>query len=263
MSQYVAPSSPSRLWQWLQKVKPYPKSLAWCHTTDAYRLRSIIETGLFTPNHCRVFDENLLYFFYGRPAFRKEEDQQFRLSSRAPVVVILSPDLIDEGKRLFPFDTGAFEDRYRKWMHPSMKLCDFELACSGDEPQRHVAAFFGTNTDYLRLKYCNPPLPYKGEFEVESIVELLKDPDTGVADDRRMAMELQVGDKVKFDTSSIWALIVPDELLQAPFFVDFRNGIGIGVELITYEIVPLRKAGHYQGLLEEKASSMQKSRGLI
>lgn len=262
MAPYESLGGPSPFWKWLSTVDPVTKRLAWCHTTDAFRLRKIVTDGAFSLSHCDVFNEDLLYFFYGRPAFRRGESEQVRLSSRAPVAVILSPDLIDRGRRLFPFDSGAFSGHYSQWMHHGMQLADFELACPGDAPQRSVAAFFGTNADYLRAIPSQPPKPYQGEFEVESVVELLKDPRSAEADDRRLAIELQVGRQVAFDATSVLALIVPDELVQAAWFDSFVSGPGTGVEVATYQMMLLRRAGDYQALLEERAQTIQEARGL-
>jgi len=260
---YVSLPGPSPLWKWLSVVPPFPKQLAWCHTTDAFRLRKIVTEGRFVPVHCAVFGEDLLYFFYGRPAFRRNESDQLRLSSKSPVVVVLSPDLIGGARRVFPFDTGAFDRLYRKWMHAGMKLPDFELACTTDAPQRSVAAFFGTNEKYLQVQASRPSRAYDGEFEVESLVELLNDPDASTADDRRLATELQVGSAVPFDSSSVIAIIMPDELQQAPWMDAFLKGSGSGIEVVPYQTVLLRNAGHYQALLETEASAFQRKRGFV
>lgn len=253
---------PSPLWKWLSTIDPVKNRLAWCHTTDAFRLRNIILEGFFRPSYCKVFDEKLLYLFYGRPAFRRGESNQIRLSSKAPIAVIFSPSLIDLGRRIYPFDSGAFSCHYKQWMHPGMQLKDFELACSQDAPQRSVAAFFGTNHDYLRANSALPPKPYKGEFEVESVVELLKDPSIQDADDRRLAIELQVGEDIAFNSKSILALVIPDELEEATWFESFLAGSGKGIEVSTYKTMLLRRAGDYQALLEDRALDIQEVRGM-
>ncbi len=263
MATTLNPNGDSRLWKWLRKVSPYSKELAWCHTTDAYRLRTIIEQGHLTPQRCNVFKEDLLYLFYGRPAFRREEDKTLRQGAKAPVVIVFSPNLISKGVRLFPFDSGAFKDRYTDWMHASMQLDHFELKCSIDVPQRHVAAFFRTNTEYMRLNSTAPKTPYVGEFEVEAIVNMLADSSATSADDRRLAVELQVGEKIQFDNSSILALIVPDEIQQAPFFNNFFSTYGKGIQLVTYRFAALRNAGHYQSKLEDSAYGIQQELGYI
>ena len=254
----------SAFWTWLRECDPYPKSLAWCHTTDGYALRKIIQSGSFIPKPCRVFKEDLLYFFYGRPGYRVGDDSSLQISSRAPVVVMLANELILNGKRLFPFDTGAFKaKRYSQWMHKSMELKDFELECPGDAPQRFVAAFFGSNRDYLRVKPRAPHLPYSGEFEVESIVTLLTDRRGSEADDRRTVVELQSGSPVHLKPPIVRALIVPDELATAPFLVEYIKHAGSDIEIVGYPLTPLKQAKEYQALLEGVATQFQEKWGMV
>jgi len=223
----------------------------------------MVSSGFFMPSHCAVFEEDLLYLFYGRPAYRRAEYEQIRLTAKSPVVLVLSPGIVSSGRRMFPFDSGAFEERYKKkWVHHGMKLADFELECPGDAPQRHVAAFFGTNWNYLRQICADPPLPYVGEFEVEALMELLRDPNAIEADDRRLALELQVGNPLPFDSQSVVAMVCADELEGAPWMKAFLSGAGAGIKLLPYELAPLRNGSHYQALLEERAAKFQEEQGL-
>ena len=140
------PEAPTpRLWNWIKDVEPYNKVLAWCHTTHAYRFRSMVECGECRLQLCPVFAEDLLYFFYGRPAYRVTEEPMSK-SSALPVVLLFDPQIVDSGKRLFPFDTGAFHaNRLDNWMDPEMKLPHFEMECGSDAVLRFVAALYESN----------------------------------------------------------------------------------------------------------------------
>ena len=185
------------------------------------------------------------------------------LLARAPVVIVLSSDLVAEGHRLFPFDSGAFAaNRYAKWLHEGMQLSDFELACLENAPQKYVAAFFNTNEDYLLVKPHDPPLSYRGEYEVDCFVTLLKDTDTPAADDRRLAVELQVGKQIPFDSSTVRALILPAEQLQAPFLDAYMKGPGKDIHVATYNYVPMKQLKEYQSQLEDQAKRLNESWGL-
>jgi hypothetical protein len=125
----------SRLWKWLEQITPSCSSLSWCHSTDAFALRNILESGMFVPRLCPVFKKDLLYFFYGRPAYRKSTGESIGIPARAPVVFVLAPDLVDMGVRVFPFDTGAYAaGRYGRWIHESMVMEDFEMPCRDEAP---------------------------------------------------------------------------------------------------------------------------------
>ena len=262
MPKYVNRLGASPLWQWLKNIPPTPTSLAWCHTTDAFRLRDMIKSGSVSPRRCNVFEQDLLYLFYGRPAFRRDEDQQLRLSAKAPVVIVFAPNLATQGCRMFPFDSGAFELRYQGWTHRGMELQDFEIECSPEAARRHVSAFFSTNEQYVRLLPSIPVIPFVGDFEVESIVQLLSDPSSTNADDRRLAVELQVEQVVPFESPWVLALIVPSELIQAPWLRSFISSAA-SIDILTYELAQLRTAGHYQVLLEERAVTLQLAKGWI
>jgi hypothetical protein len=243
-------------------VPPIPGRLAWFHTTDTYRFRSIVTDGVFVPQHCKVFDEDLTYFFYGRPAFRSVDARKLSYGAKAPVVIVTAPDFVRNGRRLFPFDTGAFGSRYEKWIPPSMRMCEFEFPCELDSSPRHVSAFFGSNDNYLRLKAATPTVPFESELEVESLVHLLTAPTSDAADERRVTIELQVGRITPFDRSTVLAIIVPDELAQASFFVAYMKEQGVGVEVITYPLATLRQGGQYQTVLENQAFEFQRMRGI-
>jgi hypothetical protein len=259
----VGVSGFSRYWQWLQAAPPYSNPLAWCHSTDAYALRDLIEGGHFAPVACPVFKEDLLYFFYGRPAYRVGDDAAMQISARAPVVVLLSPELIVHGVRMFPFDTGAFEaGRYRRWLHERMRLADFEMHCCADAPQRHVYSYFDSNSRYLRLQAKSVMPDFNGTFEAESLGQLFTDRDATNADDRRVAVELQVQTAIPFKFPEIRALIVADEQVETDYFRDFMQGSGKGIEVIKYEVQLMKRTCEYQSMLEKEAVVAQEKWGM-
>ncbi len=255
----------SALWQWLKKTPPHTKPLAWCHTTDAYGFRTILETGSLSPQLCSVFKEDLIYFFYGRPAYRLNNDAGAVQSAKAPVVIMLDPDITRRGRRLYPFDTGAFEaKRYAKWMHEKMKLTDFQLKCEPDAPKRYVSAFFGDNDNYLlqrsraRRKSADPLA-----FEVETIQTMLADTDVSQSDGRRIAMELQVPTTIPLDATAVLAIILPEDQLSSPIVKQFLRGTGKGIETVGYRRGELQLSLAYQVALEDHATALNKQWGYL
>jgi len=264
MSPYVSPVGLSRYWQWLQATTPCASPMAWCHTTDTYALRSMIETGVLTPRLCKVFDEYLSYFFYGRPALRRAIEPIVDTGGRAPVVIVMDPGLATDGVRLFPFDTGAFASgRYNDWMHRAMQLSDFELASLSDGAQRHVTAHFGTNDRYLRLETRRPTASFVGSFEVQSVVSLLTDRNTATSDDRRGTLELQVTRQLPFEHPLVRAIVLPEKMLRASYVQDFLYGRGARIQIETYPLMPLRDAREYQFYLEAIVRGLQEKWGLV
>jgi len=186
-------------------------------------------------------------------------------TAKGPVVIVFHPDLLLQGKRLFAMDTGAFYDgRYAPWLHQKMRVSDFELDCSMDMPQKYVAAFFdGSNLHYLLLKVRSPALSHKTEFEVESFVALLMDRCTHNADDRKTSPELQVDQSISLRYPLVKAIILPEEMRQAPLLKSFASGAGAGIEMRGYHLSPNKPAIEYQALLEDTTRKLQEGWGLL
>lgn len=144
-----------------------------------------------------------------------------------------------------------------------MKLTDFEMACPSDAPQRQVNSFFGSNGAYLRLEARRPADPLDGEFEVESLAALLTDPTIRDADDRRVAIELQLDFPVPFVYPQVRAIIMPDQFKTAIYVDAYLNGPGRGVVPVFYPMSPMKRALDYQVPIEEFAIRLQQSWGWL
>ena len=106
------------------------------------------------PQSCDVFEpERLTYFFYGRSAYRPNQDENPNsLHHYLPVCLIFKPEASIAIKRVFPFDSGAFQhDFYRSYLHKDMMLGDFLLEANPESPGRIVRRFFTDNTNYSQV----------------------------------------------------------------------------------------------------------------
>lgn len=248
----------SRYWTWLSAIHPVDSPLNWCHTTDGYGLRSMIEHGAIKPQRCTVFKEDLIYAFYGRPAYRSRHEGSIGLAARAPVIVIFRPDLAVRGARLYPFDTGAYAaGRYHQWLHSNTAVDDFALPATSEAARKHVSAFFQSNENYLKVRPIAPSVEYHGEFEVEQLAHILSDLDAVEADSRRLAMELQVDTDLPLDRTIVDSLVLPSELLDALWLKTFLGGSGAGIRIVPYDLQPNRRLEEYQMLLEGYVVSPQ------
>lgn len=256
MSETSVSFAESAYWRWLQKTTPVSERLKWCHRTDAFALRDIIQQGHLTPRMCDVFHEPLIYLFYGRPAYRSHESLQLRLSARAPVILVFNNSIEQLGIRLFPFDSGAFESRYDPWRHKEMKLAEFQMPCGRDAAEKHVAEFFECRSNYLSMNPSKPKRAYPGEFEVETLSEILNDHSAEPADDRRLAVELQVNKQLSVSNIHASAIVIPETITEADWLLKWQAGPGAGVAIKTYTLRPLHTAGHYQDKLEEICASL-------
>jgi hypothetical protein len=191
------------------------KALPLTHTTDAFDLREIQQDGAIKPRLCAVFDQELSYYYYGRPAYRKNGSVQANsLAAYAPIVFIVRPAIIDDGVAAFPFDSGAFKgELYSHLVHHQMRVEDFGLSPSLERIGRLVCFFFKDNKRYYDQ---NPPAQAKigkSEFEAQSYRELTTYRGKNERDDRATTVEILL-DKAVDIRKNLLAIVVPASFLK-------------------------------------------------
>lgn len=177
-----------------------PPRLPLVHSTDSFTFEDILSSGRITPQGCTVFTgESLIYFFYGRPAFRPNSDAEpSSLQHYFPVCLIFKPDISIAISRVFPFDSGAFHNgMYAAYVHSKMKLGDFRLDADPTTPGRFVNQFFGSTPGYLIGKPTTPQKVDPSEFEAQSILGLIQSKGANDLDGRIASVEVQTSTEVE------------------------------------------------------------------
>jgi hypothetical protein len=266
----------SAFWDWLREIEPCEGSLVWCHVTDGWSFREIVKSGACHLQRCKFFKEPLFYLSYGRPAFRVP-DEPLAKSGASPVVLLFDSSLLEQGARLFPFDSGAFfTHRYDYCMHRKADVHNYELPAEPEVARRHVGAFFGSNAKYLRNQARTPTQNLSGLYEVLSLVELLCRSNTEHADDRRAAIELQLSagkasgrsrkqsPEIRVDLGKLKGLVYPDEIEDADWFKGFVARFPrSAVSYRAYWYDSCKRASEYQGVLEEKVMDFHRAAGVL
>jgi hypothetical protein len=233
------------------------------HGTSAYLGRTILAgpTPTLSPTSCPVFKEPLLYVFHGRPAYRVADEQEDRNDGfYSPVCFILAPDALLSIKRIFPFDTGAY-DRYKPYLHHRMTRDEFALATTSDTPQRHVTAFFNTNGNYY-LGTVTPKLPIPAsEMEVQAYYNLITAPGFHDFDGRCSSVELQVDHDISLSDKTL-AVILPNALANVP---ELREAVvkRLKAKLITYPEFAHSRPSDYHGHVRMLAGRFLSGAGLL
>jgi hypothetical protein len=114
-----------------------------------------------------------------------------------------------------------------------MKKEDFEITKLDDSPCKHVEAFFGTNVSYFDCTGV-PPHGRFDVFEVDAITSMVSDSSSRAADDRRIAVEMQMASALPFTNEYIHAIVGPTAMMATPWFADFLAGPGTGIKCVTY-----------------------------
>lgn len=91
-------------------------------------------------DECEVFNEHLLYFFYGKPSFRLNDISAYPICfvfKKAPHKAYMA----------FPFDSGAFYHKRMEAYFDSLELTikDFEISGENEITSKIIEHFFDGN----------------------------------------------------------------------------------------------------------------------
>jgi hypothetical protein len=235
-------AAPSRFANGLSGISPTFQLLFGTHICDLYSARSALEEKRLRPTSCPKFNgEDLLYLFYGKPSFRPETAMEGkRFTYCYPVCFVVNLEKTITWKRVFPFDTGAFPDRYADFMHPDMQLRDFLMPPDCESPRRIVEAFFASNGDYFDVKpLTKSKVP--ATIETTAYHSLISAFGAGQSflteakkqsDDRLVSIEMQATGELALDSGRIVRIILPDKALELD---DIQTGLAAcGIEFEPY-----------------------------
>lgn len=186
------------------------------HGSDAFKFLNAVEDGELRPQPCPVFTgESLLYFFYGRPSYRANGDAEpTSLTHYLPILLILKPNLAGTARRIFPFDSGAFDRGfYSTHLHHSMKIGDFGLEVETGTPGKLITTFFGDPSSYLRAEPRSTlDLPPE-QMEAVSYQSMVASRDANSLDGRGAAIEIQTASPVSL-ADQVQAVILPAPFIE-------------------------------------------------
>lgn len=238
------------------------------HVTKGIHAEDIIRAGQVGTAECKVFNEQLAYFFYGRPAYRVGGDGAVKVEAACPYCFVFDAALIHTAKAIHAFDTGAFVKRlYTHVMMEEMNIEDFSLQRDVTRPNRIVAAAFATMSNYLDGDITKVTSADDGaepwEFHARSYLHLLASPGRNEPDDRICSIEVVFGNAVPL-VGNLSAVVVPhtlwDKGKRAPWLEVLDSA---GVEILPYIFVPGRHPEHYHAHLETAVRDFYKRRGIL
>jgi hypothetical protein len=201
---------------YIQKQPTSANELPMVHTTEYFRLPLIRTTNALQAHDCKIFKEPLLYFFYGRPAYRDtSQTTPTRDVTLYPICFVFGPGtIVKKAKRLYPFDTGASQHGlYKPAIQPAGALLHYQVAAVAESARKIVGGFFATDEEYLSNK---PKLGLSfssGETNARSYYDLIHgggDPD---CDDRYSAVEIQVAEDIDV-REGLKAIVLPNCFLD-------------------------------------------------
>lgn len=219
------------------------------HSCDAYWARAIINEKKIKPLFCKVFNEELAYLFYGRPAYKNSNRESSKINSLFPITFIIKSNSICDIKRIAPFDTGAFSNNlYQNFMHSGMRLDNFLLSPNIDNIPKFIAFFFGTNDAYFNGEPKSEIYYDEMDFEIESYFQLIRAAWITKADDRKATVEVQIKQDFCITKHVIEAIVIPSHLASSRFVQDTVIEEW-GAEVIKYKSFGVPSDNNYTLLL--------------
>lgn len=218
------------------------------HTTDAYAFEEVIDTGRLIPQPCPVFTgEALTYFFYGRPAFRPNlQEEPTGLKHYLPICLIFRPDWTTAIKRVFPFDSGAFQNGfYAAYLHSKMRLGDFSLEPDPNTPGKVISRFFGGIPAYLAAAPTSVTKPDPSEFEAESYLAMIHAREGNAVDSRGSGVEVQVDQEVSIK-DALAAVVLPTSFAQGQTGAALKT---LGIDPLPYRTYERFRPNEYMSEL--------------
>jgi hypothetical protein len=220
--------------------------------------KKVLQSGKLEKNFCKVFLEELLYFYYARPVYRKEYDGNEEIYDEnvlRPVVFIIKPACVDI-KRAHPFDTGGFKKHFVDEGHLSKdsEISDYEMPNTLTAIQQYVKAIFGNNWNYCHGK-CKSKCELPNSFKLlreknKNLDNLLNLISIENKDGRCKTVELQTAEDVDF-TGKLLAIVFPLVLHNDPEIIRLMDDIG--AEPCPYSSLPKEKILDDFNLVDEES----------
>jgi hypothetical protein len=184
------------------------------HTSLSEHLKSFVSSHTLLPSHCKVFDESLVYLFYGRPAYRSNRGSNFGDPvALCPVCFVFKPRTVSSAlHRVLPCDSGAVnKPMFQPELHPS-DLPDLELNPVIESARRLVSLVFETNKKYFYGEVRAGVSFPAGTVGKRYCDLMLRSGPVGY-DDRKSAIEIQVNQIVSLK-DQLSFVVLPREFLE-------------------------------------------------
>lgn len=234
------------------------ETLPLTHKQDWYSASEILQEGKIKVTPCDVFEnENLIYYFYGKPSYVVSE----KIGSRGdnvyfPVCFVIRFESVNFEK-VFPFDSGAFAEKmFDGFFHKKMNLHQFSLKPNIHQIKGLIKTFFGNNNNYYRSVPVVRYEDFKND-EVKAYVNLLNNKGEESFDERNSSIEIISKSDLPLKDNII-AIILPSDIAETDKSIE--NLRKQGVEIITYDTFG-GNPGAYNSVIRQYLYDFLKNKG--
>lgn len=229
------------------------------HVTDCVNLDSVLASGRLEKRHCTVFEKDLLYLFYGRPAYRRKWDGGATSNlGYAKICFVLREEVADKASRILPFDSGGYK-HFERAFHDTLDIGDFDVA-PADHPRKIVAAFYDSFADYYWMKPIRGlPIPLSKNI-VDSYYKLITGGLKEQFDDRCAAIEVQLEESLPL-RGEVLAVIAPNMMFDDENLMDQIKAWG--AEPRGYQLPHMFNPSEISGRLQDAVANFLTDRGYL
>lgn len=228
------------------------------HSCECYDGRKIIHCNQLQTQDCKVFNDNLLYFFYGKPAYPIGEKAPGNRTDieYCPICFIVPVEKVNI-YRAFPFDTGAYKANiYKDFLHRNMDISAFELDGTPEGIQHYIQVFFGNNDNYVRGEAVLTQ-HISNDPHVSALVSILNAVGAQLFDERAITVEAISHENISI-SDVVECIILPENLLRDENILSFLDSNQM--HYITYTVRRLTAPSRYNEVVFEKAMEYIKTR---
>lgn len=241
------------------------------HSCSGVLAQKILRGNELKATPCKVFKKDLLYMYYGKPAYPVSEKvvggPNKTNSYKCPVCFIIDIDKV-KSFEAFPFDSGAFmNDLYNAFSiipdEDELKR-EYALGADKDKINSYISTFFTDNTHYLDGEaavhisgsYINSESVgqiKKSEIEpsLVKLIEMLNCLGDFDIDERSRTVEV-ISDTSINVLDAVEAVIMPNNLVDDKYVNQFFSK-NKNIKCITYCFRPLTRPDRYYEAVFQKA----------
>jgi len=215
------------------------------HTTSSpafeFSITSLSPQALKT-NHCKVYNESLLYTFYAKPSFLPQDADTLHIRQMkqfAPVCLVIEAPSTFKPKRILPTDSGAWSNGLiarEGHAHRSLPIELFELN-DLDAARAIVELFYGSNVAYYdEIPKLPCPVDPRTNTCVETYLSLISRTGSNHGDSRLSTIEVQFDQNIELSRpGTVLAVAMAEDLHEQREHV--RNALGAWrAEALLYEL---------------------------
>lgn len=231
------------------------------HSTAAGRGAQIIVQGELRTRRCTEYHQDLVYLFYGRPAYKPLPGVVASgIDEHLPMCLVIDPALLDDAIRILPFDSGGY-GRYAGHIGPLLQRPDFELGPGRETPMRLGRAFYQTNRNYyIQSPTADHAAIPMSQGAARAYARLTRDVSLG-DDDRHSSIEIQIPRNVPL-AAALKAVVGPPTLLSDPEVTAALASMPT-VARVPYNTFGSQQPSAYTALLYDKVSDFLVLQGVL